>query len=377
MKIAYVIPGGVDRSGELRVIPALLALIGRLARHHEVHVFALHQEPLPARWDLVGARIHNIGQGRTAARAILAIRAEHRVARFDVIQAIWSGKPGFVAVCAATLLRLPSLVHLAGGELAALPDIGYGGGCRRRGQWREALILRRATVVTAASAAMLGAAAELGIDAQRLPLGADLSVWQPRAPVRRDSRVPARLVHVASLNRVKDQTTLLLALAALRDLKISFHMDVIGEDTLGDAVQKLAVDLKLGGAVRFHGFLTQRDVVPLVSAAHLMMLSSRHEAGPLAVLEAAAVGVPSVGTAVGHLAEWAPNAALCVPVGDWAALARETARLLNNEDQRLRLAVSAHQRALLEDADVTAASFQALYDRHAGRAKDLLGASLE
>jgi glycosyltransferase involved in cell wall biosynthesis len=368
VKIACVIPGGVDRSGEFRVIPALLALISRLAKRNEVHVFALHQEPQPACWDLVGARIHNIGHGHTAARAILAICAEHRVARFDVIQAIWSGKPGFVAVCAASLLQLPCMVHLAGGELAALPDIGYGGRRNWRGRWREALVLRRATVVTAASAAMLDAVAELGIEAQRLPLGADLTVWQPHAPVRRDLRVPVRLVHVASLNRVKDQTTLLLALAALRDQKIRFHVDIIGEDTLGHAVQQRAAELNLGGAVRFHGFLTQREVVPLVRGAHLMMLTSRHEAGPLAVLEAAAVGVPSVGTAVGHLAEWAPNAALCVPVGDWAALARETARLLNDEDRRLRVADCAHQRALLEDADFTVANFQALYDRHAGRA---------
>ena len=32
MKLALVLPGGVDRSGELRVIPAFLALIERLAR---------------------------------------------------------------------------------------------------------------------------------------------------------------------------------------------------------------------------------------------------------------------------------------------------------------------------------------------------------
>ncbi len=38
-----------------------------------------------------------------------------------------------------------------------------------------------------------------------------------------------------------------------------------------------------------------------------MIISSRHEAGPLAVLEAAVKGVPTVGTAVGHIAEWAPQ----------------------------------------------------------------------
>src|SRR2546429_2362007 len=49
--------------------------------------------------------------------------------------------------------------------------------------------------------------------------------------------------------------------------------------------------------------------------------SSRHETGPLAMLEAAVAGVPTIGTAVGHIAEWAPHAAVSAPVGDSAGLA--------------------------------------------------------
>lgn len=77
MKLALVVPGGVDRSGEARVIPAILALAGRLARRHEVHVYALRQEASPGEWMLAGARVHNIGDGATRLRAIRAIRAEH------------------------------------------------------------------------------------------------------------------------------------------------------------------------------------------------------------------------------------------------------------------------------------------------------------
>ena len=58
--------------------------------------------------------------------------------------------------------------------------------------------------------------------------------------------------------------------------------------------------------------------------AHVSVISSRHEAGPVVALEAAAVGVPTVGTAVGHIAEWAPDAALAVPVGDDAGARRGT-----------------------------------------------------
>jgi glycosyltransferase involved in cell wall biosynthesis len=361
VKIALVVPGGVDRSGEYRVIPALLALIGRLSLQDEVHVFSLRQETRPASWNLAGARIHNIGAGHTRVRAVRAICAEHRSAAFHVVHAIWSGDPGLVAVLAAKLLRLPSLIHVAGGELVALAEIGYGGRLTWKGRLREALMLRAATVVTAASAAMIEALAKLGIAAKRMPLGVDLDVWPPREPVRRNVNEPARLIHAASLNRVKDQPTLLRALASLAQAGLRFEMDIVGEDTLQGEIQALSARLGLCGRVRFLGFLPHRTLLPLMQRAHLMMISSRHEAGPLAVLEAGVAGVPTVGTAVGHVAEWAPAAAAAVPVGDWGALAHATLAVLGDEERRLRLAREAWRRATQQDADYTARGFRSIY----------------
>jgi glycosyltransferase involved in cell wall biosynthesis len=369
MRIALVVPGGVDRSGEYRVIPALIGLLARLTRAHDVHVFALYQEKEPGSWELAGARIHNIGAARTRTRAVRAVRALHRAAPFDVIHAIWSGSCGLVAVAAGTLLRIPTLVHVAGGELVALPDIGYGGRLRWRGRVREQLILRAASRVSAASAPVIETLAALGVRAVRVPLGVDLAVWPPRDPVRRDPRAAARLVHVASLNRVKDQPTMLRALAALAHAGVDFHLDVVGEDTLGGGVQRLAGELGLASRVRFHGFLPQRQLRPFIEGAHLMVISSRHETGPLVLLEAAAAGVPTVGTAVGHIAEWAPNAASAVPVADPPALAHAIARLLGDEELRLALAREAFKRATLEDADHTARAFQAIYTALVERAR--------
>jgi glycosyltransferase involved in cell wall biosynthesis len=336
-------------------------LIARLSLRDEVHVFALLQETRPASWDLLGTHIHNIGTRNTLLRAIHAIHAEHRLSAFQVVHAIWSGAPGFVAVASAKILRLPCVVHVAGGELTAIADIGYGGRLTWKGRLREAVLLRSATVVTAASAAMVESLARLGILAQRLPLGVDLSVWPVREPVRRDISKPARLIHVASLNRVKDQTTLLHALASLSASGLDFQMDIVGEDTLQGEIQALSDRLGLSEKVRFHGFLTQGRLLPLMQAAHLLVVSSRHEAGPIVVLEAAAAGVAIVGTAVGHIAEWAPDAAACVAVGDPAALARAIAAVLRDEDLRLRLAREALRRAVHEDADHTARGFQAIY----------------
>ena len=72
---------------------------------------------------------------------------------------------------------------------------------------------------------------EHGVQAQRVPLGVDLQRWPLRHRCAAAGRA-ARLVHVASLNRVKDQGTLLRALRILADGGRDFHLDVVGEDTL-------------------------------------------------------------------------------------------------------------------------------------------------
>jgi len=368
MKLALVVPGGVDRSGEYRVIPALLALLERLSAHHEVHVFALHQEPAPGAWDLLGARVHNIGRGATRLRAIRAILAEHRCAPFCLLQAFFSGACGLVAVSAAHLLGIPSAVHVAGGEPVRLPDIRYGGRLTWRGRLQERVVVSAANVLTAASGPQLELIARLGAAARRVPLGVDcVQAWPARAPVRRGADETARLLHVASLNRVKDQPTLLRALAQLAQGPQVFHVDIVGEDTLGGEIQRLAAGLGLTDRLTFHGFMTQRQLLPLMRAAHVLVVSSRHEAGPVAVVEAAAVGVPTVGTAVGHAAEWAPDAAIAVPVGDAQSLAAALRLVLTDEELRLRLARAAWIRAVWEDADYTAGCFEALYEELTAR----------
>jgi glycosyltransferase involved in cell wall biosynthesis len=361
MRIVLVVPGGVDRSGDRRVIPALITLVGRLSRRHDVQVVALNQEPTPGEWPLAGARIHNIGPGGTRRRAVAKIRALHRAAAVHVVHSIWSGSCGLVAAVAAGTLNVPCLIHLAGGELAALRDIRYGGRLTWRGKAREALVLRAATVLTAASTPMIEHLARLGLEARRVPLGVDLHIWTPRAPVPRVPGTRARLLHVASLNRVKDQGTLLRAMGRLEAAGIDFELDVIGEDTLQGEIHRLAAQLGLNHRVRFLGFEAQRELRSRVATAHVLVHSSRHEAGPLVMLEAAATGVPTVGTSVGHIAEWAPEAAIAVPVGDADRLARAIRGILEDEALRMRIANAALRRAVQEDGDYTAQRFEDLY----------------
>jgi glycosyltransferase involved in cell wall biosynthesis len=274
---------------------------------------------------------------------------------------VWALGPGEVGLAAAALTRRPLLVHVAGGELSWIPEVAFGAARRSSARLRARLVLRRADRVTAASGPMLELVRRAGAHPVRVSLGADTNVWVPSPPRPRSPDRPARLVHVANLNLVKDQTTLLRAVAQLVREGRSLRLDVVGYDALDGEMQRFTATLGIQRFVTFHGFLPQRYVVPIVRAADLLVLTSRHEAGPVVVLEAAAVGVPTVGTAVGHLRDLAPDAAVTTQVADSGALAREIGRLLDDDERRLAVARNAQQFALREDADWTCGRFETLY----------------
>jgi glycosyltransferase involved in cell wall biosynthesis len=361
VKIAIVATGGFDRSGTGRVIPCLLWLIERLAATgHDVHVFVPMQEDKPGTWPLLGATIHNGGQGAWRVRMLTAIVREHARARFDVIHAFWAGM-GELAAVASKLLRLPMILTLPGGDMVSLREIGYGGRLTLRGRAQFRLATGAAALTTVPSEFMRAQAAALGVDAITVPLGADTGRLPPAPPRRRDLSAPLRLLHVASLNRVKDQPTLLRALGILKSEGVRFEMRIIGFDTLAGEIQRLASELGLDEDVRFLGVVDHGDLRAHYAWTDLLVMSSLHEAGPLVMLEAALAGVPTVGTSVGHIADHSPGAAVAVPIGDAAALAEAIRAIGGDEARRISLAQAAQAFSLSHDADFTARTFAGLY----------------
>jgi glycosyltransferase involved in cell wall biosynthesis len=368
MKIGLIVPGGVDRSGRVLVIPVLLALIERLARNHKVVVVSLDPNTKPSEYELLGARVVNLGLTKaqhlswmavTLGKLMSALRAAG--GGFDLLHAFWTFPQGTVGVAAGSLLRIPVVVSIGGGELVWLPTIHYGGMRTLRSRITMSATLRMASAVSGPSTYVTRDATRIRPDIQWIPTGVDTTIF--RGSIKRTCGAPWNLVQVAGLNKVKDQETLLRAVRQVVTVCPHIALDCIGVDVLNGRVQALAHDLGIADLVRFHGVLAVDEITPFYHKAHLFVQSSLHESMGAAVLEASAAGVPIVGTNVGIVAEMAPRAAVAVPVSDPGALAKGILELLNDFRRRESLALAAQNFACTYDADWTVAQFEAIYRR--------------
>jgi glycosyltransferase involved in cell wall biosynthesis len=369
MRIALVVAGGVDRSGRERVTPSLLWLVERLARRHDVHVFVLHYYAEPCSYPLLGATVHDIGRvdglpgirRRLRRRRLGAAIAAH--GPFDVLHA-YQGMPSAVAVPIARRLGFPVVATLDSGELTSIPDIAYGMQRRWVGRRDVATIVRSAARVTVGTEFMARQMSGVATRAPAIvPLGIDTACFPPAA---RAGGPPWQLLRVGSLNPVKDTPTLLRALAILVTRGLDVHLDIVGEDTMGGRMQQLASELQLTPRIAFHGFQPTDRLAAFYERAHLHVVSSRHEAAGVVVLEAAAADVATVGTAVGYVADWHPERAVAVPVRDPQALATGINDLLDDPARRARIAAAARSWTLIHDADWTADQFERIYKEATG-----------
>jgi glycosyltransferase involved in cell wall biosynthesis len=357
MRIGLVVPG-FSAGPDDWCIPALRHLVVRLAGAADVHVFALRYPDHRGSYGVFGAQVTALGGGdatgaRSAGlwqRTASAVVAEHRRRPFDALHAFWAGEPGFVTALLGRVLGIPTVVSIAGGELARLRDIGYGGLLRRLERMKTRLALRLAGAVTAGSTLALASAqpfvpARRAPRVRRVPLGVDLAMFAPSRAPRNGSRT--RILHVASLSGVKDQVTLLSAAAALRDRGYAFQLDLVGTGPLEPELRSLARWLGLSENICWRGAVPHDQMPRAYQRADLFVLSSRHEAQGMVALEAAACGVPVVGTAVGVIPELRPGAR-AIGVGDAGGLADGMAELVEDEPSRIKSGCDARERAVAE-----------------------------
>ena len=142
------------------------------------------------------------------------------------------------------------------------------------------------------------------------------------------------LVTVGRYVAEKNQALLLEALARLETPPRAL---VVGYGPREEALRSRAAELGLSGSVTVTG--GRDDATDLIAAADVFALSSASEALPIVVIEAMALGVPVVSTAVGGIHDMVADgeSGLLVPPGDADALARAIGRVLGDRGLAERL----------------------------------------
>jgi glycosyltransferase involved in cell wall biosynthesis len=262
-----------------------------------------------------------------------------------------------VLLAKALRRRVVIQVHSGPGDIAAFRA---GLGRPSRGLFRCAL--GSADAVLAVSGASAAALAEAGV---RGEIGVVPNPAPPVPAFERAEPGDGRL-HVAYLggfsNPAKGGDVLLEALEGLLPGDSRLRVSLAGPGELPAQAQALCERVP---AVEWAGWLDAAAKDELLRDATVLVMPSRSEGLPMAMLEAMAYGMAILATNVGGIPEVIEDGVegLLVPAKDPAVLAKALSRLAAEPELRARLAVAARARAERLDAVEVAGRLEALYAR--------------
>ncbi|MFL5460588.1 MAG: glycosyltransferase [Gemmatimonadales bacterium] len=176
-----------------------------------------------------------------------------------------------------------------------------------------------------------------------VPNGVDTERFRQVAPGTREALrssigVNGRFVWLAvgRFEIAKDYPNMLHAFAQVCQRDSNAVLLLVGHGSLQPETESLAQSLRLGDRIRFLG--VRSDVPEVMAAADGYVMSSAWEGMPIALLEAAAAGLPIVATRVGgnHEVVRDGESGFLVPPRDHEALGRAMLLLMEQTPERRR-----------------------------------------
>jgi glycosyltransferase involved in cell wall biosynthesis len=188
-----------------------------------------------------------------------------------------------------------------------------------------------------------------------IPNGQQVDSFRSSAEIRRSMRNSIGVdddtflwLAIGRLTEQKDYPNLFRAFSETIEALPRSKLVVVGRGVLADELAEAARRLGLGDRVAFLGF--RNDIPSLLAASDALVMASRYEGMPNAVMEAFAAGLPVVGTDVGGTPELVHDGVngYLVPAANPRALATAMLRLggLSVEERRRMGALG---RQLVED----------------------------
>lgn len=212
---------------------------------------------------------------------------------------------------------------------------------------------------------------ELGVDSDRITVvhnGID-PVPTGVAVEHRGERDVAKLCVLSRLVPHKQVEDALEILAGLhREGSRAVHLDIIGDGWWSSRLRASAHELGVDELVTFHGHVPDERKYQLLADADVHLMPSRKEGWGLAVIEAAQMGVPTVGYrhATG-LAESIEDGETGILVDGVDEMLSATRKLLDDPAERHRLGTAAARRARRYSWSATADGFVSVFDQFSPR----------
>lgn len=161
-------------------------------------------------------------------------------------------------------------------------------------------------------------------------------------PVRYEGERTKKIVTVGRLHSQKNQALLLEAFADFRKQRQDYELHIYGQGELEEKLKAYAVELGIAGSVVWHGF--SKRVKEEIADSRMFVLSSDFEGISNSMLEALAMGIPTISTdcPIGGARVYMEDgeSGLLVPVGDRRALAEAMLRVAQDDELAEKLSVN-------------------------------------
>lgn len=188
-------------------------------------------------------------------------------------------------------------------------------------------------------------------------------------PVDQQTGEPVRVVFLGRIGDHKGTFKLIDAWAKLvcergfGDTEANSATLTIAGDGEVDRARQYVRELCVDATVDVHGWLSEDEVAALLDRAQVLVLPSRNEGQPMAVLEAMARGLCVIVSDVGGLPEMiGADGGILIPPDDAEAIAAALRQVIPDRELRARYGTAAHSRIRDEfDTETIARRLDVLY----------------
>jgi glycosyltransferase involved in cell wall biosynthesis len=345
----FVTTGPRDATGILLVGNFLSGSRGTMGPSEEL---ALHLRKSHARLLTTSSHVHGIQRATDIFLTLLSSRRSFDMANVEV----YSGMAFLVAEMTCGVLRVlrkPFAVTLHGGGLVTFAQ-----------KWptRVARLLKGADIVLTPSAFLQENLKRVRDDIRYLPNGLELSNY----PFRHRENTQPRLCWLRAFHSIYNPEMAVEAISLVRTTYPDIQLTMIGRDTGDGSLQRterLIQENDLQRNICIKGAIPKSAVPSQLQEADIFLNTTRFESFGIAVMEAAALGMPIVTTAVGELPYLWENEknAMLVHSGDSAAMAMAIRRVLTEEGLAARLSHYGRQKAESFDWEIILPQWKSVF----------------